>query len=356
MQCAHCRRCSRAAPRRTAHPAPGPRLCLLQGERSRLSYQHGERQRRSSAGLTLVGQRGGRSGSRQRGCDQHSPKDEAPPGKHPTAAATAQRLRSTTPPWGPVGRCELWRGERESGQSAGQPPVPLLHGNPPHPTASLLYGTPLPAGGEGCALSHPPKPLMCWEQKCWQSKTQRSKTLGEILKCCFKRREVSALLFFLLLHAVGTENSNSHTNQTVCKELIVTAWQEQLSGSLNFLCSDAKWKRLQTEALWDRRGAAAQLQNPFVFTSSFTGIPGSSRLRAAQTLGAEQQVLTWLTRAGGCWSPSGVSEMPEPLCCGSTAVRSQPLVHMQQSHQLSWNRRRTFLHPPHLSAFHPSQH
>lgn len=37
---------------------------------------------------------------------------------------------------------------------------------------------------------------MCWEQKCWQSKTEHSKTLGEILKCCLKRREVSALLFF----------------------------------------------------------------------------------------------------------------------------------------------------------------
>lgn len=52
--------------------------------------------------LTLVGQGGGRPGSGERGCDQHSPKDEAPPGKHPTAAATARRLGSATPtPWGP---------------------------------------------------------------------------------------------------------------------------------------------------------------------------------------------------------------------------------------------------------------
>lgn len=51
--------------------------------------------------LTLVGQGGGRPGSGERGCDQHSPKDEAPPGKHPTAAATARRLGSATPtPWG----------------------------------------------------------------------------------------------------------------------------------------------------------------------------------------------------------------------------------------------------------------
>lgn len=49
-------------------------------------------------------------------------------------------------------------------------------------------------------------------------------------------------------------------------------------------------------------------------------------------------------------------EMPELLCCGNSAVTSQPQVHKQQSHQQSWNRRRTFLNPPLLSAFHPSQH
>lgn len=54
------------------------------------------------AALTLFGQGGGRAGGGERGCDQHSPKDEAPPGQHPTAAATARRLGSATPtPWGP---------------------------------------------------------------------------------------------------------------------------------------------------------------------------------------------------------------------------------------------------------------
>lgn len=112
------------------------------------------------AALTLFGQGGGRAGGGERGCDQHSPKDEAPPGQHPTAAATARRLGSTTPtPWGPRAgaggvsaglsappSCE---GEKQSQGRTGCTPCPQ-----PAPTVpARLRGDAL--GTAGDALEHP---------------------------------------------------------------------------------------------------------------------------------------------------------------------------------------------------------
>lgn len=148
-------------------------------------------QRRSRRGgcarLTLVGQGGGRPGSRERGCDQHSPKDEAPPGQHPTAAATARRLGSAAPtPWGPrvarpagelggspLGRRPLQAAEEESRVRTGRraaprhaAPSPLCPFGSPHQqphghragTCSPRQVTPFVSPARQGRPSEPPRP------------------------------------------------------------------------------------------------------------------------------------------------------------------------------------------------------